>query len=170
MKTKVLLETAERIAQKYIEQLSPQCERIEIAGSIRRRKAAVGDIEIVAMPKPFIDLFGNRSGYHDLTLPVRSIKNGQRYKQFSLPEGINLDLFIVLPPAQWGVIFALRTGGAEFSHKLVSHPPFGYLPQGYLVQDGAVHRADTGEIIPTPEEADFLALCGVADKQPWERD
>lgn len=168
MKSKRPLEEAEQIAQKYIERLAPICERIEIAGSIRRRKPEVGDIEIVAIPKPFVDIFGSENGYHDLTLPFWVNKNGRRYKQFVLPEGINLDLFIVLPPAQWGVIFAICTGGAEFSRRLVTHKSWGYLPPQYIVQDGAVKTLD-GKVIPTPEEADFLALCGVAHIPPEER-
>ena len=35
------------IAEKTKAQLAPYCERIEIAGSIRRKKPDVGDIEIV---------------------------------------------------------------------------------------------------------------------------
>ncbi|GIV65253.1 MAG: hypothetical protein AB1457_17570 [Chloroflexota bacterium] len=170
MKNKVPLEFAEQIAYKYAEKLLPYCDRLEIAGSIRRRKAEVGDIEIVVLPKPFVDLFGNENGYQDPVLAgVWVNKAGRRYKQYALPEGVNLDLFIVLPPAQWGVIFALRTGGAEFSHKLVTPKPYGYLPQEYVIKDGAVHRADTGEIVPTPEEVDFLTLCGAANIPPQER-
>lgn len=163
------LEEAEAIALRIVERLRPSCRRIEIAGSIRRRKADVGDIEIVAEPLPVFDLFGSPAGYADLSLPYRANKNGPRYKQYILPD-INLDLFIVLPPAQWGVIFALRTGGAEFSRRLVTpRIHHGFLPAGYYVEDGAVHRVGTGEIVPTPEEADFLALCGVADIPPQER-
>jgi DNA polymerase/3'-5' exonuclease PolX len=169
MKARYPLEIAEQIAARHIERLSPFCERIEIAGSIRRRKAEVGDIEIVAQPLTLLDMFGQQAGYQALALPYRAIKNGERYKQYALPEGINLDLFIVLPPAQWGVIFALRTGGAKFSQQLVTHRPYGYLPPEYFVSGGAVHRAYTGEIVPTPEEEDFLSLCGVAHIPPHER-
>jgi DNA polymerase/3'-5' exonuclease PolX len=169
MKARYPLEIAEQIAARCIERLSPFCERIEIAGSIRRRKAEVGDIEIVAQPLPMFGLFGDQIGFQSLCLPYRATKNGPRYKQYALPEGINLDLFIVLPPAQWGVIFALRTGGEKFSQRLVTHRPYGYLPPEYFVSDGAVHRAYTGEIVPTPEEEDFLSLCGVAHIPPQER-
>lgn len=41
MKTKMPLGEAEKIACKYADMLMPYCERIEIAGSIRRRKAEV---------------------------------------------------------------------------------------------------------------------------------
>ncbi|GAP11791.1 hypothetical protein BECAL_02985 [Bellilinea caldifistulae] len=170
MKIRMPLEEAERIALKYAEMLAPKCERIEIAGSIRRRKPMVGDIEIVAKPLMSTDLFGFSTGHQDLTLPLPTSKNGQRYKQYLLPEGVMLDLFIVLPPAQWGVIFAIRTGGAEFSRKLVTAKRYGgYLPSAYVVRDGAVHRVDTGEMILTPEEIDFFNLCELDWIKPEER-
>ncbi len=46
------LDKALEIAEKTKELLAPYCERIEIAGSIRRKKPEVKDIELVAIPKP----------------------------------------------------------------------------------------------------------------------
>jgi DNA polymerase/3'-5' exonuclease PolX len=46
------------IAGRIVEALRPYCERIEIAGSLRREKPMVGDIEIVAIPRRPVDLFG----------------------------------------------------------------------------------------------------------------
>jgi len=170
MKAKIPLAEAEEIASRMVEKLMPYCQRIEIAGSIRRRKAEVGDIEIVAEPKMIRDLFGVPVLQ---AIPAESlglvVKNGDRYKQVLLPEKIYLDLFIVLPPAQWGVILAIRTGSAEFSHKLVSHPPYGYLPKDYIVKDGAIRKAETNEVIPTPEERDVFALCRMEWINPERR-
>lgn len=45
------LENARRMADKLIIQFGPFCTRIEIAGSIRRKKPVVGDIELVAIPR-----------------------------------------------------------------------------------------------------------------------
>lgn len=45
--------TALVIAEKIKAQLAPHCDRIEIAGSIRRKKPEVKDIEIVVIPKPY---------------------------------------------------------------------------------------------------------------------
>jgi len=38
------------IANALVEQLKPFCDKIEICGSIRRKKEMVGDIEIVCKP------------------------------------------------------------------------------------------------------------------------
>ena len=139
MKAKIPLAEAEEIASRVVEKLMPYCQRIEIAGSIRRRKAEIGDIEIVAEPKMIRDLFDvpvlQAIPTENLGLVV---KNGLRYKQVLLTEKIYLDLFIVHPLAQLGVILAIHTGSTKFSHKLVSHTPYGYLPKEYIVKDGAI--------------------------------
>lgn len=50
-KSKIFLADARRAAERIVALLEPACERIEIAGSIRRQVAIVGDIEIVCQPK-----------------------------------------------------------------------------------------------------------------------
>ncbi len=50
-KRAIPLALARKAAQKLLAQLEPHCERIEIAGSIRREKEEIGDIELVAIPK-----------------------------------------------------------------------------------------------------------------------
>ena len=50
-KTQRPLPDAERIAAAIVADLAPFCARIQVAGSVRRHKAVVGDIEIVAIPR-----------------------------------------------------------------------------------------------------------------------
>lgn len=186
------LEQARAIAEDKVRMFAPFCERVEIAGSIRRGKPEVKDIEIVAQPRitALQDIFGtvvdvvsalNGINFDALGLVV---KKGPRYKKISLKEGISLDLFIVMPPATWGVIFALRTGPDEWSKWAVTRRAMGGgLPTDMRVDDGRVLRggravvAETGLVtgyvggdpVPTPEEADFLRLVGCADAPPSER-
>lgn len=171
MKNKMPLQQARNVAERIVERLKKHCTRIEIAGSVRRCKPEVGDIEIVAEPLPTYDLF-NVATYdpHELdgvawTDWGRLVKDGHKYKQIELLDGINLDLFIVTPPAQWGVIFTIRTGSAEFSHRLVTTRQHGGLmPSNYRIQDGAVWS--NNHIIETPEEADVFNLFGVEYIKP----
>lgn len=189
MKTKLTLKSAQEIADYYLEELAPHCERIEIAGSIRRKKDYVGDIEMVAIPKFETwgsELFGEPLLFNCLEKVINEahknglvlIKNGSRYKQMILPNNnsketcypgdILLDLFIVLPPAQWGVLFLIRTGPAEFSRKAVTQKNIGgYLPSDCIVKDGQVLR--NGVLIPMSEEDDFLELLGMPGLKPEER-
>jgi DNA polymerase/3'-5' exonuclease PolX len=164
------------IAEKWVANLAPVCERVEIAGSIRREKPEVKDIEIVCIPKfePVNDMFGqplrpmNMLEDYLRGAPCVIVKNGPRYKQIQLPEGINLDLFIVQPPAQWGVIFLIRTGSAEFSHRFVTPRKHGgLLPSHLHVKDGAIWS--NNHIIETPQERDVFDLAGVPWIEPEER-
>jgi len=153
------------IAEQLKSELSPLCERIEIAGSVRRQKPDVGDIELVAIPKMISsgDLLGtpiSAFARNDFTKLGVVLKHGPRYVQIALHRArINLDFFLVLPPASWGVIFTLRTGPDTFSRSCVTpRSKRGLLPSYLQVKDGAVRHAATGEIIPTPEEKDFFRV------------
>jgi DNA polymerase/3'-5' exonuclease PolX len=167
---------AGEIARKVQSKLKPCCQRIEIAGSIRRGKSTVGDIEICAIPKYTVtlDMFG---GVADTTSQLdlidfreigNVIKGGSRYKQILLPEGIALDLFIIQPPNQWGLLFTLRTGDADFSHAAVTSKRYGgLLPSNCRIKDGSVWNGLTK--IETPEEKDFLAILDLEELPPSER-
>ena len=172
------LQQAAQIAENYRMQLAPYCTRIEIAGSVRREKSIVHDIELVAVPLicDVRDMFGtfiSSQSALEVALPhlltlwgASAIKNGPKYKQFGLAENIKLDLFLVTPPAEWGVIFALRTGSADFSHRLVTSRKYGgFLPSYAKVRDGQVIDSN-GDSIPMPEEGDFLEFCGLPRDLP----
>lgn len=90
------LKTAYFIGDAIVRKLAPFCEQVVVAGSIRRRAPLVKDIEIVCQPKEAYQDFDLKSAFEYHT----AIKDGKRYKQLVLPEGIKLDLFIVRPPAQ----------------------------------------------------------------------
>jgi DNA polymerase/3'-5' exonuclease PolX len=45
------LQQAETISKNFLSEIKEFCERIEIAGSIRRRKPEVNDIDIVLIPR-----------------------------------------------------------------------------------------------------------------------
>jgi DNA polymerase/3'-5' exonuclease PolX len=96
----------------------------------------------------------------DWTQYGRMVKGGHKYKQIELSDGINLDLFIVTPPAQFGIQFLIRTGSAEFSHKFVTARQYGGFMPGYLkVKDGAIWS--NNHVIETPEELDVFNLAGM---------
>lgn len=166
------LQKAAQVAAGFRDELEPFCERIEIAGSVRRRKPLVKDIEMVAIPKLEIrrNLFGEEmervNRMEEIFPEMRAngcvfSKNGERYKQIYSPlDELVLDLFIVLPPAQWGVIFTIRTGPADFSRKIVTQrSKGGLLPDDYWVANGCAANGDG--VVPMPEETDFFRLLGI---------
>ena len=128
-KTRIPLAEARILASELVGMLAPSCDRIAVAGSIRRGSPTVGDIEIVCLPK-FLQrtdgLFGDEFTLEDLchewcdgclsdgTFAKRLDVNGRpawgRKHKRALFQGVPVDLFSVIEPAQWGVILAIRTG------------------------------------------------------------
>ena len=185
--TAVSWSRAHAAAQEVVELLSPACQRIEIAGSIRRHKAQVHDIEIVAIAtiegQSRGDLWNTLERVNLLTgpgglldrlsdsgqLPLRAVdvhrKDGSVEQQVRRGDlyraleydGLPVDLFMVYDPDNWGTIFALRTGPGDWNTRLVTDC------QRYLrrVSGTVVYRA--GVAVPCPEEADFFRALG----QPW---
>ena len=161
------IEEARKIALATVEQLRPHCIRIEIAGSIRRKKEMVGDIEIVAIPKPFSSgLFA--SGIATVVSQWKKIKGDlvyqdKRYTQRTLPEGITLDLFLA-DEINWGYIFAIRTGSADYSHLVLAR---GWVQRGFKGIGGYLFR--NGERVAIPEEKDLFEIVGIPYAEPEDR-
>lgn len=177
MKRSIPLARAQRFADAVLDELAPACERIIIAGSIRRKVPTVGDVELVAVPRGAPrDLLGDRTtGPNDLDRLVDALvergrlrlrrdedgrtRAGPRFKALESSGGeIALDLFVVLPPASWGAIVAIRTGPADFARRLVTSA----LERQRRVRGGHV-EAEGEQVIPTPEERDFFREVGI----PW---
>lgn len=121
---------ATAIAGDLLERLYPHCEKLAIAGSVRRGKPDVGDIEIVCLPKKLIlkDLFGWDEGvvvdhkFCDLVKSLGTIEIGKtdgRYMRILLPQGIKLDLFMPQPDDFWRIM-AIRTGSSEYSSTVLA--------------------------------------------------
>ncbi len=154
-------EKALKIAEKVKAELAPHCERIEIAGSIRRKKPEVKDIEIVAIPKPYdIGLF--ESGIATVVKQWEKVRGELpcKYTQRILPEGIALDLFFA-DKENWGNIFAIRTGSAEYSHRTLAS---GWVSQGYNSKGGYLHK--DGKKIAVYEEEDLFKLIHLPFVEP----
>lgn len=159
-------------------------ERIEIAGSIRRQKSTVGDIEIVCSPKYLRqkDFFGNETSAVNLLderfgelhrhnlVQKRLNKNGvpiawgsgsdSRYRAM-MYRGVPVDVFSVLPDRQWGPTMLIRTGPGDANGVLVTQEGirnrdghWGILPKGMMFNEGAIWSG--GIKLNTPEEWDVF--------------
>lgn len=66
------------------------------------------------------------------------------------------------------MIFTIRTGPADFSHRLVMRREHGgYLPSTYSVKD--CHIWCDGVPFETPEETDVFDVVGIKWVEPWSR-
>lgn len=126
---------AAKAADYIMALLKPHCIRLHIAGSIRRMKYEVKDIEIVCEPATVTinkGLFGDPehvvspgfiTAIESITKEVVKGKPNGRYMQIittsELCPGIKLDLFMPKSEDYWRQ-FAIRTGSAEFAHNVIA--------------------------------------------------
>jgi DNA polymerase/3'-5' exonuclease PolX len=156
---------AQIVADWFRQEWMPHCDQIEIAGSIRRQKGEVKDIELVALPKYHVNLFGE-PGNDDMLLPavrdlmsdarlvwrrkdgspvydrtlneqVSKITWGRKYLSlYDRKTDIPLDLFISRPPSNYWWLFVIRTGPAKFSKDLMVR----LKKMGLYSDKGAIYR------------------------------
>ena len=176
---------AQAVADELLEVLGSACERIVVAGSLRRGAAEVKDVELVALPRMGVDLLGQpRPDDCELTRVLeRELTSGRlRWRTETHPapaslrvarrmwalvhvdRDVRVDLFAVRPPAQWGAILAIRTGPAEYSQQLVTR----CRDRGLRCEDGRLVDSH-GRTVPTSTEQSFIAACGLPWREPSAR-
>ena len=168
---KVPLHVAQAEADVLVEKLAPHCERIEVAGSIRRKRPMVGDIEIVCIPKAVMaGLFGDEQerspDFEAVVDGMEAVKGSPdgKYTQRITPLGTKLDLFMATFD-NWGLILAIRTGSADFSGKILAHR---WKQLGYTSIGGVLHRG--GEQTYVREERDLFDMLGIEWVDPEDRE
>lgn len=193
--------SAKKIADRIVEIFTPHCEPdfIHIAGSVRREKYEVKDIEIVCIPKKeFIptDLFGGGETFvipsflEAVNTVSREIIKGKpdgRYMQTFIKGFLTFKLDLFLPQkADYYRQLAIRTGSGDYSHKVIAE---AWLKKGWCgTNDGLRKQMDctltrVGEKnvwkcmtqYPTlpPEwqsEEEFFQWLGIKWKEPKDRE
>ena len=177
MKVKRPLTEVLPVASGLLEALRPYCERIEFAGSIRRKKEFVGDIEILLQPKlllmpakkqlslfdplvekPHPEIMKFISRYHIM----RGDLNDGKMLSFVGPGEIQVDVFTANPD-NYGYIKILRTGSHEYNTKY-------FMPKmkksGYVLDGGYIWNKE--KLVPVPEEIDVYRLMGDSEIDPPE--
>lgn len=123
--TALPLNQAVKLAEKIKAELTPFCERIAIAGSIRRRRPWVNDIDLVALPLED-QVNALRARVHEKTTPI---KDGPVEIVVRLTNGFQVDLWLANrpkkdlfseTPTNYGSILLCRTGSVAHNIWLVS--------------------------------------------------
>jgi len=161
------LAEALNIATSIAAELGPHCKRIEIAGSIRRQRPTIGDIEIVCVPLPYDASPLFRSGFAsvvDQWSPVKGLLPC-RYTQRLHPSGMKVDLFMP-DPRGFGLQLAIRTGSAEWSHRVLAA---AWVRAGYRSEAGLL-RDCCDFVVATPTERELFDLIGLRWVEPADRE
>jgi len=148
-----LLGTAYEAAEQIIVQLKEEHPgiRMSVAGSLRRMKETIGDIDILAAsdaPKRLMDTFVSLSGVENV------LAKGDTKSSVRLTEGMQVDLRVV-PPNSWGAALQYFTGSKEHNVELRKLA----IAKGMKVSEYGLFDRDTGrEIAATDEEAIYTKL------------
>lgn len=161
------LAEAEAIAYGVMRKLKPHCEVISLAGSIRRQRPTIGDIEIVCVPRSYDALPLFCSGIATVVNQWEKVRGELpcRYTQRILPEGIKLDLFMVEKDG-YGLQLAIRTGSADWCRQVLAP---AWVRAGYRSEGGLLHRAD-GSVVPCRTESEIFNQIGLRWVHPWDRE
>jgi DNA polymerase/3'-5' exonuclease PolX len=149
--------------------LRPHCLKIDEAGSARRRRPTIGDLEIVCLPNrdPLESTPLFAGGFAAAVEQWPGIKGSPdgRYTQRRLSSGLRLDLFMPHPDG-YGLILAIRTGSADWSHKVLAT---GWTRAGFHSEGGLLRRED-GSVIPCRTERELFDVIGLKWVEPVDRE
>lgn len=182
---KVPYEVASRIASQLVERFEPACEKVCVAGSIRRQRPEIGDIELIAIPRRGANLFGEPVGASQLDEMLESLialgaiemsmpkRWGERLKSFSFESTggrlFKVDLFLQTEET-WGVNLMIRTGSAEFARRMVTDKTRGgYKPSEFYFKEARLWRHGEPEPLGTTSEESVFHYLGVDYVEPRNR-
>lgn len=150
------LEEAENIAKDVVSQLEKYSERIDIVGSIRRRKSIVHDIDLVVVAKPHF--------FNSGVLKIPNVRINRRGKKIIEVEyrGIQIDINLANNET-YETLKLIKTGSEQHNIMLCTKAKkkgWHLYASGHGLYDGVRKIADTeNEIlqlilgkVPRPEE------------------
>lgn len=153
------LAQAQAIAQDVVNRLAPFCERIEVAGSIRRRRPFPRDIDIVLLPEHQGNLAVELLALGD------HVKAGKSLMQRTY-KGAQVDLYFATPET-WHTLLLIRTGSKEHNIRLVT---LAKKRGWHLYANGRGLFNEKDERIAGDSEESFFKALGLPYKEPWERE
>lgn len=177
------------VARELCEILKPVTERILVAGSLRRRKDLVGDVEILFIPKEGMmpdpsSLFGEPVQTNLAELAFATLlKDGRLSKRpnkdggtawglknkLAVHEasGIPVDLFTA-DEENWACLSVCRTGSAASNERICNAAiarGLKWAPYGL----GFLDRRTDDLVIRCRTEQEVFNAVGLAYREPWER-
>lgn len=195
MKLKFPLADAVPVANWLVTMLDPVCLRVQVAGSIRRRKPEVGDVEILFIPRlqrvhaPQGDLFTPAEAWDNAaekkileleqggllarrkTATGRDTYGPKNKLMVHVATGIPVDLFTATEQ-NWFNLLVCRTGPAESNTRIASAAQWrGWKWTPYGLGFTRVADPDGGleEVHRVGSEQDVFDFVGLPFKDPQDR-
>ena len=163
----------EPLAFKILGEIGPFCLKAEVAGSIRRRRGVVNDVDIVVLPRP-----GKTDSWLSIIKTVRSgfdastVKQGDKLAVLNVPFAgktgqsyVQVDLYRA-EPETWGVLLLVRTGSKEHNVKLCNLA----ISKGLRLKYSVGLTDQRGLVVAGRTEEEVFAALGLPFIPPSERE
>ena len=152
-----LLDAAEREAQKIVDHLKdfPGVEKVTPAGSLRRGRETVGDLDILVTGKACCDdAERDKLVEHIIKLPglMEIIARGENKVSFRLRGGMQVDVRL-LPPESFGAAMQYFTGSKAHNVALRQRA----LKMGYTLSEYSLARLDDQKVAAGKTEREIYA-------------
>jgi DNA polymerase (family 10) len=165
-----LLDTAEDQAQKIVEHLRdyPGVEKATPAGSLRRGRETVGDLDIlVTGPACCDDAERQKLIEHIIKLPglMEIIARGENKVSFRMRGGMQVDVRF-LPPESFGAAMQYFTGSKEHNVSLRQRA----LKLGYTLNEYSLARLDDQQVVASKTEEEIYSALKLDYTPPEMRE
>jgi DNA polymerase (family 10) len=152
-----LIDTAETQAEKIIEHLSgyPGVEKVTPAGSLRRGRETVGDLDILVTGQACCeDAAREKLIDHIIQLPglMEIIARGENKVSFRLRGGMQVDVRL-LAPESFGAAMQYFTGSKAHNVSLRQRA----LKMGYTLSEYSLSRVDNNQVVAGKTEEEIYA-------------
>ncbi|TDB77644.1 DNA polymerase/3'-5' exonuclease PolX [Actinomadura sp. KC216] len=154
---RVLVDAAASVADEVVAALSglPQVERCEHAGSLRRMRETIGDVDVLAAsrdPHPIMEAFTA------LPFVAEVIASGDKKTSVRTAKGLQVDLRVV-PPESWGAALQYFTGSQ--AHNIRTREIA--VKAGLKLSEYGLFDAESDELIVSETEEEVYGRLGL----PW---
>ncbi|MFC5664199.1 DNA polymerase/3'-5' exonuclease PolX [Kitasatospora misakiensis] len=154
---RTLLDAASALADQLVDALTavPGCTRCAYAGSLRRMRETVGDIDVLATAEDSAPLMAALTA---LPYTAEVIGTGPTKTSIRTTDGIQVDLRVV-PEEDWGAALVYFTGSKAHNIKLRTMA----VRAGLKLSEYGLFDAESGEKIVSAGEEEVYAALGL----PW---
>ncbi|CAM3422388.1 DNA polymerase/3'-5' exonuclease PolX [Stackebrandtia soli] len=146
---KVHIGVAMSMAEQVIAALSDSADRIDYAGSLRRMKDRIGDVDILAVAPPSI-----MAEFRAQSYVTEVIAGGDAKTSVMTTEGLQIDLRVV-PAESWGAAMQYFTGSKEHNVALRERA----VKKGWRLSEYGLF--DGEDVLAAAEEKDIYAKLGM---------
>jgi DNA polymerase (family 10) len=154
---RVLISEATEVAEEIVAALAavPGCARVDVAGSLRRMRETIGDVDILAAAADSAPLM---AAFLALPLVAEVVASGPTKTSVRTGTGLQVDLRVV-PARSWGSAMQYFTGSQ--AHNIRTRELA--VRAGLKLSEYGLFRVEDGELLASESEEEVYARLGL----PW---